>query len=154
MRLVTLGGRSLPIKANQAAKQRYRGEFGTSLTSDVLGLVGPLLSDQEQTERIMSGGITTADVTMLAFGAGADVQEIMSRVLWACAWAADRSIPDFDQWADAVQDEDESALGLYGPDGDLAPWVAETECAVAKGFLGIDLTAIAQAMEVKRSQTR
>jgi hypothetical protein len=154
MRLVRIGSHEIPIKANQAAKQRYRGEFGTSLTSDVLALVGPLLANPEQTERIMSGGIDLADVSALLLGARIDVQGVMARVLWACAWAADRSLPDYDQWTDAVQDDDESALGLYGPDGDLASWVADVECAVAKGFLGIDLTATAQAMTAGTSQTR
>ena len=154
MRLVRIGSREIPIKANQSAKQRYRGEFGTSLTQDVLGLVGPLLANPEQTERIMSGGIDLADVSALLLGARIDVQGVMSRVLWACAWAADRSLPDYDQWAEAVQDEDESALGLYGTDGDLASWVADVECAVAKGFLGIDLTAVAQAMTAETSQKR
>ena len=49
MRLVRIGDRTVPIKANQAAKQRYRGEFGTSLTSDVYGLLAPLLANPEQT---------------------------------------------------------------------------------------------------------
>ena len=154
MRLVRIGSREIPIKANQSAKQRYRGEFGTSLTQDVLGLVGPLLANPEQTERIMSGGIDLADVSALLIGAHIDVQGVMARVLWACAWAADRSLPDYDQWAEAVQDEDESALGLYGPDGDLASWVADVECAVAKGFLGIDLTGIAARMTAGTSQTK
>ena len=154
MRLVRIGDRTVPIKANQAAKQRYRGEFGTSLTQDVLGLVGPLLANPEQTERIMSGGIDLADVSALLLGAHIDVQGVMSRVLWACAWAADRSIPDYDQWTEAIQDEDESALGIFGPDGDLASWVEDTECAVAKGFLGIDLTGIAARMTAGTSLTR
>ncbi len=154
MRLVRIGSKTIPVKANQSAKQRYRGEFGTSLTSDVYGLLAPLLSDPEQTERIMSGGIDLADVSALLLGAHIDVQGVMARVLWACAWAADRSLPDYDQWADAVQDEDESALGLYGPDGDLASWVADVECAVAKGFLGIDLTGIAARMTAGTSLTR
>ena len=154
MRLVRIGSKTIPVKANQAAKQRYRGEFGTSLTQDVLGLVGPLLANPEQTERIMSGGIDLADVSALLLGAHIDVQGVMARVLWACAWAADRSLPDYDQWADAVQDEDESALGIFGPDGDLASWVEDTECAVAKGFLGIDLTGIAARMTAGTSLTR
>ena len=154
MRLVRIGSHEIPIKANQAAKQRYRGEFETSLTSDVLGLLAPLLADPEQTERIMSGGIDLADVSALLLGARIDVQGVMARVLWACAWAADRSLPDYDQWTDAIQDEDESALGLYGPDGDLASWVADVECAVAKGFLGIDLTVTAQAMAAGTSRMR
>ena len=154
MGLVRIGSKTIPIKENRAAKQRYRGEFGTSLTQDVLGLVGPLLADPKQTERIMSGGIDLADVSALLLGAHIDVQGVMARVLWACAWAADRSIPDYDQWTAAIQDEDESALGLYGPDGDLASWVADVECAVAKGFLGIDLTGIAARMTAGTSQTK
>lgn len=139
MRVVEIAGHPYNIKANQAAKLRYRQEFGTSLTSDVFDLFRPLLQDQSVVGRVLEGGLSAADILSVYVSSDADFQDTMSRILWACVWSADRSVPDYDQWTDALQEMDESALGLFAGT-DIAPWVMELFLAVAKAFLGIDLT--------------
>lgn len=150
-RIARVNGHDLPIKANQSAKIRYRSEFGTSLTGDMLLLLQPLLTDEKSVARAMGGGLSANDVMGLMLNPNVSMQEILTQALWACAWAADRSIPDYDQWTESVQDEDESAFALM-PSGDLAPWAVEVETAVAKAFLGIDPTA--STSKVAKSQKR
>jgi hypothetical protein len=152
MRLVRISSHEIPIKANQAAKLRYRQEFGTSLTGDVVELLAPLMQDKAFLRRMTDGGISTADIVKLVLSPGNDVQDVMTRVLWACAWAADRSIPDFDQWTDAIQDKDEAAFSLFS-DGDLSRWVVDVELAVGRAFLGIDPTASVSS-QVKSRQKK
>jgi hypothetical protein len=149
MRIVEINGNKIPIKANQAAKLRYSQEFGTSLTSDMLALLAPLLQDKASLTRVMGGGIAAADAIKLVLSPGNDVQDTMTRVLWACAWAADRSVPDYDQWTEALQDADESAFSIFR-DGDLSRWVVDVELATAKAFLGIDLTASTSSQKKSR----
>lgn len=137
MRTVKLNGADIPIKANQAAKQKYNAEFGTPLTKDLLDLVNPLLqsgiTDLDHIEDIDS-----ATIVAMISSLDVDVQEILARIFWSCSWSADRTILDYDQWSEHVQDVDEAALALI-TDGGVADWVTQTIKAVAKAFLGVDL---------------
>jgi hypothetical protein len=134
MRITHIAGHDIPLKANQSSKMRYMSEFHTSLTSDLNRIILPFADRLDDIESAKPG-----DLLALVAASDVDIQGILSQMLWACAWSADRQTVDYDQWSQRLQDEDEDALGLFSGDG-IADWVTQTVEAVVKAFLGLDLT--------------